>query len=232
MSDPTTYPAAPTPPVQPGPFGGPPTPVATPPKAPPAGVMPPPAPKEPTIKDRASGLLAAMTDAQRHNAPITPWMLTELGAVVGQVTGNKAVVAPHLILDARGLPDDFMFKKPDGGIVMIYSAEEALAYVRSLPKDVQARPTWVAADNALVEAVASVPGTDVSPAIRLFSAALAADRVLDAKPVTIADKPTDDAAKKTDANTEAQRQAMLKAQQERANQMAQQQVPPAPVPAV
>jgi hypothetical protein len=154
----------------------------------------PPAPKEPTIKDRASGLLTVMTDAQRHNAPITPWMLTELAAVVGQVTG-KVVVAPHLILDERGLPDDFMFGKPDGSLAMIYSAEEALAYVRSLPKDVQARPHWVAADNALVEAVASVPGTDISPAIRLFSAALAEDRKLDAKPVTIADKPAVDKPK-------------------------------------
>jgi hypothetical protein len=155
----------------------------------------PPAPPEPTIKDRASGLMAAMTDAQRHNAPITPWMLTELGAVVGQVTGNKAVAVPHLIMDARGLPDDIMLRKPDGTVTVVYSAEEALAYVRSLPKDVQARAWWVAADDALVAAIASVPGADVSPAIRLFTAALAEDRKLDAKPVTIAEKPV--AADKT-----------------------------------
>lgn len=153
-------------------------------------VAPPPAPKEPTIKERASGLLAAMTDAQRHNAPITPWMLTELAAVVGQVTGTKAVVAPHLITDARGLPDNVFFTKPGGGgVIVVYSVEEALAYVRSLPADVQKRAHWAAADDALSAAITSVPGTDVSPAIRLFEAALAEDRKLDAKPVTIADKP-------------------------------------------
>lgn len=145
--------------------------------------------KEPTINERASGLLTAMTDAQRHNAPITPWMLSELGAVVAQVTGNKVAAPRHLITDARGLPSDLMWMKADGTFGAIYSAEEALAYVRSLPKDVQARPHWVAADKALTEAVASVLGSDVSPAIRLFEAALAEDRRLDSKPVTIAAKP-------------------------------------------
>jgi hypothetical protein len=199
MSDPTTYPAAPTPPVQPGPFGGQPGPVATPPKAPPAGVSPPPAPKEPTIKDRASGLLATMTDAQRHNAPITPWMLTELAAVVGKVTGEKAPTPLHPTLDMRGLPTTIFARKADGSPLMVDSAEEALAYVRTLPTDVQARPHWVAADNALVEATGSVPGTDVSPAIRLFSAALAEDRKVDAKPVEIKDKPVDEAKQKAQA---------------------------------
>lgn len=181
MSDTTTYPAAPTQMSQPMP-----APFGPMPQGKPADK---PAPKEPGIKDRASGLLAAMTDAQRHNAPITPWMLTELAAVVGQVTGNKAVMQQHLILDARGLPDDIMFKKSDGAVAVVYSAEEALAYVRSLPKDVQARAWWVTADKALVDAVASVPGSDVSPAIRLFDTSLFEDRKLDAKPVTIADKP-------------------------------------------
>jgi hypothetical protein len=229
MSDTTTYPAAPTTPVQPGPFGGPPASVAAPPKP----VAPVPTPKEPDIKERASNLLSTMTDAQRHNAPITPWMLTELAAVVGQVTGNKAVVVPHLILNARGLPDDIMLRKPDGTVTVVYSVEEALAYVRSLPADVQKRAHWVAADNALVDAIASVPGADVSPAIRLFSAALAEDRKLDVKPVEIKDKPADDTAKKADANMEAQRQAQAKAATEaqlRAN-AATPPGTPAPVPA-
>ena len=151
----------------------------------------PPAPKEPSIKDRASGLLAAMTDAQKHNAPITPWMLSELAAVVGQVTGNKAVTVPHPITDARGLADQVVFRKADGSVMLVTSAEEALAYVRSLPADVQKRPHWVAADKALVDAVASVPGSDVSPAVRLFEAAIAEDRKLDAKPVEIKDKPAE-----------------------------------------
>ena len=160
--------------------------------APPVSPATPPAPKAPDIKERASGLLSVMTDAQRHNAPITPWMLTELAAVVGQVTGNKAPQPQHLITDARGLPSDIIFSVGDTGrVMMVYSAESALAYVRSLPADVQKRPHWVAADDALVAAVASVPGSDVSPAIRLFEPALAEDRKLDAKPVTIADKPAD-----------------------------------------
>jgi hypothetical protein len=138
-----------------------------------------------------------MTDAQRHNAPITPWMLTELAAVVGQVTGNKGVVQQHLILDERGHPTDIIFAVGDTGrMAMVYSAETALAYLRKLPTDVQNRAHWAAADNALVEAVRSVLGTDVSPAIRLFDAALAEDRKLDAKPVTIADKPVDDTARR------------------------------------
>jgi hypothetical protein len=235
MSD--TYPVGPTAPTNPQPLP-PGTPMAAPTfkqtgELAPIGPTKMTAPKEPSIKDRASGLLAAMTDAQRHNAPITPWMLTELAAVVGQVTGNKAVVAQHLITDARGLPTDIIFSVGDTGkIAMVYSAEGALAYVRGLPADVQKRPHWVAADDALVAAVASVPGSDVSPAVRLFEAALAEDRKLDMKPVEIKDKPADDTKKTTDANMEAQRQAALKAQQDRANQMAQQQVPPAPVPAV
>lgn len=182
--------------------------------APPVSAPPVPAPKEPTIKERASGLLSVMTDAQRHNAPITPWMLTELGAVVGQVTGNKAPTPQHLILDARGLADQVVFRKADGGVMLVTTAEEELAYIRSLPADVQKRPHWVAADDALVAAIASVPGADVSPAVRLFEAALAEDRKLDAKPVEIKDKPTDETAKKADANMEAQRQAQAKADQE------------------
>jgi hypothetical protein len=164
---------------------------------------PPPVVKEPTINERAQGLLSQVQDSHRHNAPITPWMLSELGAVVAHVTGNKVAAPQHLVTDARGLPTFVLFQKVDGSLLMANSAEEALAHVRSLPKDVQARPHWVAADKALVEATESVIGSDVSPAIRLFEAALAEDRRLDPKPVTIAAKPTDD-TKKTEANMEAQ----------------------------
>jgi hypothetical protein len=231
MSDTTTYPAAPAPqPLPPG------TPMAPPGfkltgEPAPIGPTKMTAPKEPDIKDRASGLLAAMTDAQRHNAPITPWMLTELAAVVGQVTGNKAVVMPHMLLEARGLPTYAMIVKPDGSMKAVYSAEELLSYVRLLPKDVQARPAWVAADNALAEVVSAPQGFDASPAVRLFETALAEDRKLDAKPVTIADKPTDD-TNKADANMEAQRQAQAKAYADaNAAVKAGGPVTPAPVPA-
>ena len=177
--------------------------------SPPKPVAPVPAPKEPTIKDRASGLLAAMTDAQRHNAPITPWMLTELAAVVGKVTGDKPAVVPHVVRDARGLPDQVVFKKQDGGIEVVTSVEEALAYVRSLPKDVQDRPHWKVVDKQLVDATGQVQDSDVSPAIRQFKWAVSEDERLNPRPVPeIKDKPgAKEDAKKSDTNMESQRQA-------------------------
>jgi hypothetical protein len=120
-----------------------------------------------------------MTEAARHNAPITHAHLTELTALVNHMTGDKAVVPAHPILDARGLASEVFVGHPgSANITMITTVEEALAYARSLPKDVQERPHWVAADKALAEAVESVSGADTSPAVRLFQAAVAADRKL------------------------------------------------------
>jgi hypothetical protein len=156
-----------------------------------AAVATKPAPKEATPNERAQALLTSMTEAARHNAPITHAHLTELAAVVNHMTGDKAVTPSHPVTDARGLPGQvFVGRLQDDHLTMITTAEEALAYVRSLPADVQARPHWVAADKALVEAVASVQGTDVSPAVRLFETAVAEDRKVSPKPAPkIADKP-------------------------------------------
>jgi len=131
---------------------------------------PPAPPKELTPAERAQALLTHFTEQARHNAPITQWALSELQALVNGMTGNKAVVLPH------DFADEIMFKKPDGHTMLVYSAEEALAYVRSLPKDVQDRPHWVSADKALAAAIETMPGTDVSDAGRAFSLAAAADR--------------------------------------------------------
>lgn len=133
-------------------------------------------PAEPDPQTRARDLLKSMTEAQRHNAPVTPLMLSELAAIVGSVTGEQPQAPLHPVLDERGHPSTVTFKKQDGGVEIIDSAEEALAYVRSLPADVQQRPHWVTADDRLEEAVKSVQGSDISPGIRAFEAALGADR--------------------------------------------------------
>lgn len=179
----------------------------------PVAAKPPPAPKEPTINERAQALLTSMTEAARHNAPITHSHLTELAAVVNHMTGDKVVMPQHEIVDGRGIRTQvFVGRAQDDHLTMISTAEEALAYVRSLPADVQGRPHWVAADKALVEAVASVFGTDVSPAVRLFQTAITEDRKVDPKPAPkIADKPHT----KADANMEAQRKAQAKAEHDR-----------------
>jgi hypothetical protein len=135
-----------------------------------------PQPAEPDPQTRARDLLKSMREAQRHNAPVTPLMLSELAAIVGSVTGEQPQAPLHPILDERGHSTTVTFKRPDGTVEVIDSAEEALAYVRSLPADVQQRPHWVTADAKLEEAVKSVQGADVSPGIRAFEAALAADR--------------------------------------------------------
>jgi hypothetical protein len=150
---------------------------------------PPTQPPEPDPQTRARDLLKSMTEAQRHNAPVTPLMLTELQAIVANATGEQPQAPLHQILDTNGHPDTVTFKKPDGTVEVIDSAEEALAYVRSLPADVQQRPHWVTADDKLEEAVHTVQGSDISQGIRAFKTALDADRDATPRRVDIPAKP-------------------------------------------
>jgi hypothetical protein len=150
---------------------------------------PQPVATEPSPEHRAQELFKAMQHAAQHNSPITPLMLSEVAALVGAIAGKPVVTPLHPVLDERGHPGTIIFRKPDSGIEMVDTAEEALALVRTLPPDVQARPHWVAADKALSDAVASVQGSDISPATRQFEAALAKDRELAPREVEIPPKP-------------------------------------------
>jgi hypothetical protein len=134
---------------------------------------------EPSPEERIKDLLRSMTEAQRHNAPVTPLMLSEVSALISHITGQPVAKPLHHILDTRGHPGGFTIRKPDGTLEAIDTVEEALVYVRSLPVDVQKRPYWVKADKALAEAVTYVEGGDTSPAMRLFDDALTQDRALE-----------------------------------------------------
>ena len=136
----------------------------------------PAAPPEVPPEDRARALMLAMSEAQRHNAPITLSMLNEMRDLITAITGITVPAPLHHILDSRGQHGNVTVRKPDGAVEVIDSVEEALAYVRTLPIEVQKQPHWVAADKALAEAMTYVHGADVSPAVRQFETAVAKDR--------------------------------------------------------
>jgi hypothetical protein len=144
---------------------------------------------EPSPEDRAKELLTSMRLAAQHNSPVTPLMLSELAALVSHVTGKTAAAPPHPVVDGNGRPTTVIFRKPDGGVEVIDTAEEALALVRTMPPDVQAKPHWAAADKALSEVVASPEGSSTSAAIRAFEDALAKDREQTPRAVEIPPKP-------------------------------------------
>jgi hypothetical protein len=47
--------------------------------------------KELTPPERAQALLAYLTNQHRHNGPITEWAVSELAAVVNELTGGKTI---------------------------------------------------------------------------------------------------------------------------------------------
>jgi hypothetical protein len=154
---------------------------ATTTNAPPKPPVAPAPPKELTPPERLQALLTHLTDQAKHNAPITQWVLNELATVVNGLTGVKVVTPLH------DFAEMIFVKKPDNTVVILESVEEALEYVRALPKDVQARPHWVAADKALVEAI-TTNAVDPSNAAMAFNAAWAAERKL-APPVVVKPAP-------------------------------------------
>ena len=147
------------------------------------------APAEPSPEDRAKELLTSMRLAAQHNSPVTPLMLSELTAIVGHVTGKTIAAPPHPVVDGNGRAATVIFRKPDGIVEVVDTAEEALALVRTMPPEVQAKPHWAAADKALSEVVASPQGSSTSAAIRAFEDALAKDREQTPRAVEIPPKP-------------------------------------------
>ena len=151
----------------------------------------PDAPNQDPSKDlappdqRARELVTALTEAQKHNAPVTMWMLNELRDLFGHFTGKEIPKPLHAVTDSRGQPGNVTFRAADGTTLILDTIEELLAYVRSLPVETQKRPLWRAADKLLSEAVNYIHGADVSPAVRAFQSAIEADRSAEGRTVDI-----------------------------------------------
>ena len=151
----------------------------------------PDAPNQDPSKDlappdqRARELVTALTEAQKHNAPVTMWMLNELRDLFGHFTGKEIPKPLHAVTDSRGQPGNVTFRAADGTTLILDTIEELLAYVRSLPVETQKRPLWRAADKLLSEAVNYIHGADVSPAVRAFQSAIDADRSVEGRTVDI-----------------------------------------------
>jgi hypothetical protein len=114
--------------------------------APMAPANPDPA-AEATPQQRLEALLASIKANYAHNAPIAPAHISELDALVRLGRGDKSMVPSH------NFPNDVMIAKPDGTVAVVWSAEQALDYVRALPDDVRNRPYWVAAEKALLSSM-------------------------------------------------------------------------------
>jgi hypothetical protein len=56
----------------------------------------------------------------------------------------------------------------NGETAWIHSAKDALSYMRGFPRKVQTRRRWVKAEKALCDVIASVPGSDLHSAMKLF----------------------------------------------------------------
>jgi hypothetical protein len=145
-------------------------------------------PEAPPPEQRAKDLLTALTEAQRHNAPVTAWMLNELRELVGAITGTTPPKPLHAIRDSRGHSSNITFKDRDGQTQVIDTIEEALAYVRGLPIESQKLMHWRAADKALAEAVTYLPTGDVSPAARAFESAVHEDAKLNPRAVEVPER--------------------------------------------
>jgi hypothetical protein len=123
--------------------------------------------KELTVQERLQALLVSMRNNARHNAPVSPAHVAELESIVA--AGGGPVVVP-----AHDLSKHVLIGKPDGGVVVAYTAEDALDYVRALPADVRDRAYWVVAEKSLLAAIDS--GGDAGAATTAFAEALAEDR--------------------------------------------------------
>jgi hypothetical protein len=134
---------------------------------------------------RARELLTALSEAQKHNAPVTMWMLNELRDLIGLFTGQEIAKPLHAIRDSRGHSTNVTFKDDAGNTLVIDTVEEALAYVRGLPLERQKQPHWRLADKMLEEASHYLDSADVSPAARAFENAVHADTAANPRKVEV-----------------------------------------------
>lgn len=72
----------------------------------------------------------------------------------------------------HNLPTPLRAKAGVGLPIFIRSAEEAVDAIQALPADVQARPHWRAAQEALFGVIEGAPASDPAPAVAVFEAAL------------------------------------------------------------
>lgn len=146
----------------------PPVKPAAPPSSPaPVKTAPAALVKELSPQERLEALLLSMRANYQHNAPISPGHIKELESIVAAGGGKVAVVT-------HDLAKHVLIAKPDGSVVVAYTAEDALDYVRSLPVEVRDLPYWVVAEKSLLAVIDS--GGDTGAATTAFAAALAEDR--------------------------------------------------------
>jgi hypothetical protein len=130
-----------------------------------------PVEKELSPQERLEALLLHMRAQASSGAPMSPYILRELEAIVTAGRGDKGTVVRH----------DFPRHTVSGAgdkVVLFYTVEEALDFVRALPDDVRNRAHWKTVEAALLTAMDTGLDSDVSRAQTAFEAALAEDRKL------------------------------------------------------
>lgn len=138
-------------------------------------------PAEETPQQRLEALLVSMKANYEHNAPVAPAHITELEALVALGRGDKPSVASH------PFGKYVLVAKPDGTAAVVWTAEQALDFVRALPDDVRNRPYWVVAEKLLLSAIDSTGDVTAAQAQIAFDDAISKDRA-----VTAIDRPADE----------------------------------------
>lgn len=111
-------------------------------------------------QERLEQLLYQMRENARHNAPISPGHIRELEAIVAAGRNGKVPLRAggrHVFPGGRYHDNQsIVIKDKDSNEVKILgTAEDALAYIRSLPDEVRNRPKWIVAERSLLDALDS-----------------------------------------------------------------------------
>jgi hypothetical protein len=141
--------------------------------------------KELNPQERLEALLFSMRENARHNAPISPSMVKELEAIVSAGRGGKMTVRSggrHVFPGGRYHDNQsVVIKDKDSGEVKILgTAEDALAYMRSLPDEVRNRPKWIVAERSTLDALDSNEPRAYQAAYTAITEAQGDDEMVDA----------------------------------------------------
>src|ERR1700693_3058794 len=121
---------------------------------------------QPTPQDRLEALLLHTRTQAKHGAPISPYILGELDAIVIAGRGGKGTIIRHDFAES-------MTVGTGDKVHLIHSAEEAIDYIRALHLEVRDRTHWKLAEVAVLNALDSGLESDLSRASAAFAIALA-----------------------------------------------------------
>lgn len=144
-----------------------------------------PAERELGPQERLEALLESMRNNAKHNAPVSPGMIRELEAIVAAGRGGKVALrgaSRHVFPGGRYHDNQSIVVKDgeDGKVRILGTAEDALAYIRSLPDEVRNRPKWVVAERSLLDALDSNEPRAYQAAYTAITEAQGDDELFDA----------------------------------------------------